>query len=67
MIDERTIYEVVTLREAAWMFCRHHSLIMLHITCGHLVARKSKGTWIVGLDSLIALWGQPVQKFYDCQ
>lgn len=56
------LYSLVTIPEAADLFCRGRGTIRYHIDRGNLEWRKTegeKGIYLISLQSLIALYGTP--------
>jgi hypothetical protein len=38
---------------------KNYSDVTYYISTGDFVATKSGGTWLISLDSVVALWGKP--------
>jgi hypothetical protein len=56
------LYSLVTIPEAAKLFCRGQGTIRYHIDRGNLEWRKTeglKGIYLISLQSLIDLYGNP--------
>jgi hypothetical protein len=56
------LYSLVTIPEAADLFCRGRGTIRYHIDRGNIQWRKTegeKGVYLISLQSLIALYGTP--------
>lgn len=58
------VSQVVTIREAAYMYCVSPSTIRYHLDRGKLTWRKSamheSGIYLIDLLSLKSLYGEPV-------
>lgn len=59
--------QVVTIREAAYMYCVSPSTIRYHLDRGKLTWRKSamheSGIYLIDILSLKALYGDPLQPY----
>ena len=58
-------YNVVTLREASHMWGVSRHQLMMSIYQGRLSARKSCGTWLVSVKSMLNLFGEPNHPLED--
>ena len=61
---------VVTVGEAARHWKKHANTIRRARDTGKLEARRASTGWLIGVASLIALWGtppNPLPQFPDCQ
>lgn len=58
------LYSVLTSHEVAdgW----HKNMRTVHAACrdGRLVARKTRGQWLISQRSVINLWGKPLEGAY---
>lgn len=59
------LLQVITSGEASYMWGVSSKNIIVAIHTGRLQGRKSKGTWIITLASLVALWGKPNKPMID--
>lgn len=50
---------VISVAEAAVWYGVDRKSIMYAIDAGNLAARKSEGTWLVSVASLMRYWGRP--------
>lgn len=60
-MPDETLFPGITIPEAAKLYGKHPNTVRFAIDVGQLRARKSCGTWLVSIPSLIALWGSPVK------
>jgi hypothetical protein len=65
-MPDQALLAVLTIQEAAELFGYSPKTIMYRITEGHIAWRKvggeRRGLYLVSLDSLIRLYGQPLKK-----
>lgn len=52
---------VITVAEAAAWYGVDRKTIMYAIDANNIIARKSAGTWLVSVASLMEFWGRPTK------
>lgn len=60
--ERKQLYEVLTINEVANGWHKHYKTVQMAVNQGRLCARQAGQMYLISFQSVVRLWGEPLER-----